>query len=661
MTPPVSAAIRRTLLLLYPLLLLIPALPLLSGAPIFGDDHSSHTVAAHHLAALLGAGQTDLYCPAFNLGFPMSLYYQPLPHLVPALLHLLSLGLIPVQWAFNLSLVLLYCAYPLAVYRGARWLGLGDAAALCAGALAPLVSSSLGFGFTVHSVMGAGLYTQTYAMVLLPLCLGALWRYLRSGRAGMAAAGLLVLLCLSHAFYGLAAGTAGVVMVAVCPGEARRGTLRLAAVCLAAGASLLFWLLPLLLTRQHMGAWPWGGEERWLGYGAQRVSLELISGRLLDNGRALPIITAALGLGAILAGRRWRREAAGRALLLCIALFTFFLMGRRTFGHLVDIQPANLGLQLFRYLGVVHLFGVLLAGLGLGAALGWASRRLPDMASLLLAAALLASPLLWYGHAGKELFRTVESFEIRQADLRGVARAIAQARRAGAPPGRIYAHTKSGAGTHLVSALLARYTDQPMGQSYGVGMHDSLGFYYLEYLDPEDRDHLARYNFRFILARPGNAAARGLPELYRVGDRLGLYLLPGEYGYFMPLENPTLLRGPPRQERRAARRAVPRQGGGVVLQEQALVNQYRARVRLERAGVVALKVAHHPLWRAEVDGRPVALLRAAPVFLAARVPAGEHEVRFRFSTPWWQKGLLFLAAAAWFVAGLARLRRRRKA
>jgi len=658
-TAPVPRAVRRLLLLLYPLLLLIPAADILGAAPILGDDHSSHAAAIHHLVALLGQGQTDLFCPAYNLGFPMYLYYQPLPHLAPAALHLLSAGLLPVQLCFNVTVAALVCLYPLAMFAGARRLGLGDAGALAAGALAPLVSSALGFGFTLNSVMGAGLYTQTWAMVLLPLCLGALWRYLMSGRGALAATGLLVLVFLSHAFYGVVAGTAAVVMVLVQPAQLQQRLPRLILVAAGALTTALFWLVPLLLTRDHMGGWPWGGQERWLGYGAARVASALARGALLDHGRPAPVISLALAVGVVVAARRWRSHPVARALLLLLGLFIFFLMGRRTFGHLVDIQPANLGLQLFRYLGAVHLMGVLLAGLGLGALLGAAARRLPAPAVVGLICAALALPLAGYASGAHRLFRTIESYSVKEADLRRMAAAVHAAHDRGVAPGRIYAHTKSGAGTHLVSALLARYTDQPMGQSYGVGMHDSLGFYYLEYLDPTDREQLALFNFRHLVARPGAPAARGLQPVVR-GAGLNLYRLSGEHGYFMPLHDPVLLDGPPRQERERARRVRPRGGGGHVRSERVQPNQFTARLRMDRAGVVALKVAHHPFWHATVDGRPVPLLRVAPAFLAARVEAGEHELRFRFRNPWWQKALLALAALGWLLLGARALGARMK-
>lgn len=709
------APLRRGLLALCCLALAIPAFRILGSVPILGDDHSSHMAAVHHLLTLLRAGQTDLHCPTFNLGFPMYLYYQPLPHVTAALVHVLSFGVLGEQAAFNLTVAALWCSYPLAIYHGARKLGLGPMSALVSAALAPAVSSSLSFGLTLHSVMGLGLYTQLFAMVLLPLCVGWTWAALQSTdrglRALLPAAGLMVLLWLSHAFYGMAAATASVVMVLCSPSTMRRTLPRLLVMGAITVGSLLFWLIPLATTREYMGGWPWGGADRWQGYGLARVAGDLALGRLLDHGR-LPVLTALMVVGILLAVRRLRASASLRVTLVCMALFVFFLMGRRTFGHLVDVQPANLGLQLFRYVGPVHLFAVLLCGAGLA----WILRRLWPYAPLplfvLAVVPLLVAPHVSLYREATRLFRTMDSYEITPAEVAAVGRAVTGATRRGSPPGRVYAHNKTGHGSHLVAAQLARHTDQPMGQSYGVGLHDSLGFYFLEHIEPTDSAAMALYNFRHVVARPDSAFARKQAELGRAPilrrGQVALYSLPGDHGYFQTADLYLTLVGAPRQIRPAAliwarsdwpaagqygriqpepsafpgglvlraegkrvftlgktRRPVSKlwppekiQSPGRVLQQQVGLNRHGARVRMGRPGALVLKVAHHPFWTVEVNGEARPVVPVTPSFPAVELPAGEHEVTFTFRNPAYQKGLLLGAVLAW-LAALAWLWRRR--
>jgi hypothetical protein len=700
------------------LLLLIPAGRILHRLPIYGDDHSSHLATIHYLLTLIRGGKTDLFCPTFNLGFPLYLYYQPLPHLTSALLHLLSFGLINELLAFNLTVVFLWGVFPITTYLGARRLGLGDTAALLAGAMAPLVSSTFPFGFALHSFMGLGLYTQLYAMVLFPLGVGWTWHALhRSDGRGpgpvVAAGGLLVLIWLSHAFYGVAAGTIAVLMVLVVPGRFRQSVPRLLAMGVITVGSLLFWFIPLAQTQAYAGGWPpWEGTDRWDGYGAARVITALMRGHILDE-HQLPILSLALLAGVAVALWRIRTSPALRGLLIGFGLFLFFFMGRRTFGALVDIQPANQGLELFRYIGLVHFYGVLLGAVGLAWLAGLLLPAFKPLATLALLGSILFPPTVSQLSRGRHLFQHLDSTR----HLAEAGRAIQTALQRGAPPGRIYAHGKTGEGSHLVAALQALHTDQPLGQSYGVSYHDTLGFYYLEHLDPLDASMLALYNFRYVLATPScpfsrqQAERRNAPLLRR--DDLLLFALPGTHGYFAPVDITFAVVGRPREIRPASlqwlssdlpaaaqhgvvvsgtdavpegihtvlrgrdtevetldhgrwvplrrpwRAAAGNGPPGRVLAESTHLNQYSARVSLARSAAVVLKVAAHPFWEVRVDGHPASRLVLTPSFLGVRLPAGTHEVSFRFRNPTYQKILFLGSLLAWLAWPLCRWRRRR--
>ncbi|MCC6749037.1 MAG: hypothetical protein IT371_15360 [Deltaproteobacteria bacterium] len=727
-TPPSSDAettlspwLHRGLLALWVLVLLLPATRILRDLPIYGDDHSSHRTAVHTLVALLRSGSFDLYCPTFNLGFPMYLYYQPLPHFAAAGLHLVSFGLLGEQLAFNLSVVLLWCAFPVATYLGARRLGLGATAALFSGLAAPLVSSTFGFGFTLTSVMGHGLYTQTYAMVLFPLALGAGYRAVQpeAGRRELLlGAALLLATALCHAFYAVALATALGVVVLCRPRQLTAGLWRALSLGGLVVVSLLFWIAPLLETRDVAGGWPWGDQDRIHGYGALKVLRALATGKLLDDGQ-LPVLTGSLLVGTGVALARLRSAPPLRALLACFALFLFFLMGRRTFGHLVDLQPANLGLELFRYAGPVHGCAVLLAGVGLAQLVRWGRRAIPEAAALLGAVALLAVPAVMLLQRSATHFHTIRSYELDERDLTAAGRAVDDAVREGTPPGRVYAHTKTGHGTHLVAGLLGSFTSQPLGQSYGVGMHDSLGFYHLEYLDPLRPSRLALYNFRFALARPDTAFARAQHEANNppllARKSLSLYRLPGDHGYLDVVSPVGRIVGPPRAVRPALDRWVdsalpeagevfevtptreaglplepgqpelvvrsklveertpdgrlvpltrpllPRSHGrpGRVLASASAPTRHAGTVHLDRAGLVALKVAYHPWWRAEVDRRPARALHVSPAFPAVRVPRGLHEVAFAFRPPRYPRWLLGGTLLLWALLLVAPFRRAR--
>ncbi|MDE6399047.1 MAG: YfhO family protein [Clostridiales bacterium] len=69
-------------------------------------------------------------------------------------------------------------------------------------------------------------------------------------------------------------------------------------------------------------------------------------------------------------------------------------------------------------------------------------------------------------------------------------------------------------------------------------------------------------------------------------------------------------------------------------------------------GMMRIPLCYGVGWSASVDGSPVAVRLADAGLMAIEVPAGVHEVRFTYRTPWLNAGLLVSAIAA---AGLAML------
>ncbi len=52
----------------------------------------------------------------------------------------------------------------------------------------------------------------------------------------------------------------------------------------------------------------------------------------------------------------------------------------------------------------------------------------------------------------------------------------------------------------------------------------------------------------------------------------------------------------------------------------------------------------YPGWQATVDGDPAPIYRTNVLLRGVPVPAGEHEVVFRYAPASWRQGLLFSAA-----------------
>jgi uncharacterized membrane protein YfhO len=85
-----------------------------------------------------------------------------------------------------------------------------------------------------------------------------------------------------------------------------------------------------------------------------------------------------------------------------------------------------------------------------------------------------------------------------------------------------------------------------------------------------------------------------------------------------------------------------------------------------RAGYLILADAYYPGWEATIDGQPTALLRADWVVRSVQVPAGHHQIEFRFRPNSLVvggviSGVAWVIAIAAIVIGIARDQRRKKA
>lgn len=88
------------------------------------------------------------------------------------------------------------------------------------------------------------------------------------------------------------------------------------------------------------------------------------------------------------------------------------------------------------------------------------------------------------------------------------------------------------------------------------------------------------------------------------------------------------------------------------------------RASLPAPGFVVLADTYYPGWEARIDGAPTHLYRADSAFRAVWVPAGEHELEYRFTFPILRTGAIVSVAAsgavvALILAGLALHWRRR--
>jgi hypothetical protein len=666
------------------------------------NDDAFHIAAAEHVREELRTQPSQALDPWFSywsLGYPVLHAYQPLASFATA-----ALGLFTSEAGFSALFqglkLLLLLAFPLCVYAGARWLELDEGAALGAAAVAPLVSTDGLYGLEYGSYLwrGSGLYTQLWAMDMLPLAIGRSWSALR-GRAGApGAAALLALTLLAHTIYGYVAVVS--FALAAClllRSTGARTVLRRAAPVLAlSGAMVAFFVVPMLLDAGAINHSRWEPAWKWDSYGHEWVLSHLARGELFDHAR-LPVLTVLLVLGLILSLRRSAGSGArfaGVGLLVWLALYC----GRPTWGALLVLAGISADVPLHRLIGAVHLYGILLSGIALGLGSAWLARRRPAVRWAGFAAVLLLleppvteragfvrQGLVWL-HASEA------AVQAAAPDLAALRRRLAEGQ--AVQPGRIY------------PGLAARW-----GGDFKVGdvrLFDFLSLWRLDAVAflfhamslpsdimvefdedrPADYDALdVRYvvmdsrrtppSFLLPLARCGRFQIYGGPSTGRVGigtlgfvfsgrrgevyDVASAWLkseLPAARTYGLIAGEDAGRRGLPLLHRwdplpPAAKAAAAAFAGGSVLAVRRDGDDWTADVDLAAPSVIVLKETFHPGWRVEVDGRAVPALHVTPGFVAAETTTGRHCVAFRYRPGGLKVGLFVLALAApllWLAA-----------
>ncbi len=673
------------------------------------NDSAVHTQMVRYIGRKVEGGDWPLsgWYPFWGLGYPFLEHYQA----VPAMLTALVGRVIGYDVAHAWALYLLLALWPLAVYAAARLFELDRLVAASAALVSPLLMSVSSYGYEHQSYVwqGFGIWTQLFAMWLLPLSWALTWRAVcRDGSLLWGALALTATVTL-HFLTGYQALCAVGIWVLI---GGRTGVLRrirralvLYVVALAGSA----WVLVPLVSDS---AWTGHsvteiGNPDFDSYGAPTILGWLFTGDLYDAGR-LPVITVLVAVGIVAAALQWRSLPAAPA-LLAIVTFSFLLwFGRPFWGGLTALLPGGDALLLHRFIMGTHLAGILFAGLGLAwlFRLGYrlaagpffqgtrAVRRGASVVPLVLASAVFA--LLVPAAQGIRDFDQRGALQIafqRSQDAVSGEQVRTLARDAvSRGAGRVYGGSRNNWGqTYTVGqvpvyAVLNALDVEAPGFTLRAA---SLSVDVEGYLNPDDPSQLRLLGIRWLIypesrAAPAGAAlvrALGVHRLYELPGITGLVAV-GDISGVVAADNRTVGRATLGflQSGRADRGSYDAvafqsdpvlaltapQGGaapGTVLRsfENGDDGRYRADVSLTRPGVVVLKVSYHGRWKAFVDGAAVPIGMVAPSFVGVPVPAGNHTVQFRFVSADRHVPLLLLAVLAFTALFLGeRLLRRRR-
>jgi hypothetical protein len=625
---------------------------------------------------LAGKPPFDGWYPYLSLGSAQFHHYQTLPHILLAYVSLV----VGVDTAYHWSLWLLLGLWPMSVYLAARWLDMPRAAAAAAAVAAPWLVSTPGYGFehASYTWQGYGLWTQLWAMWLLPMTLGAAWRAISTGRWLARAAILFGLLIACHFLTGYLALLVIPSFVLVAPSRVR---LRRGAAVGLVGVLVSAWaVVPLALDSRWSGNLEYyTGTTFFDSFGPDKAFGWLVRGELLDAHR-LSVLTLIAAVGLVVAVVRCRRHAALRAILGLLVISLLLFSGRSVVGPVINLLPGGTDLPLHRYISGIQLAGLLLVGvaadflLRVAAHLGRraAARigRPPEPLGLAAGAvAVLALLTALY-----PAFQQVATYDANGHDLvvgqqvvdatdgPAVDALVARARALGG--GRLYAGTKGGSGRALTVGAVPLYSEFENLDADAVGMWlntESLASDVETRFNDSDAASYEVFNVRYVITvvgdRPHVAAkpveTEGRFTLWQVPtsgyisivDSSGPAIVADRYtigpntagflgsdapsrGLYVPLafagdpapdasfSAPTQPAGPPG--------SVPAQSadlaGGV----------FTAHVVANRPATVLLRATFDPGWELTVDGIAVKPGPFAPAFVGRTIPAGDHVIEFRY-------------------------------
>ncbi|MEA2487520.1 MAG: hypothetical protein QOF16_1174, partial [Actinomycetota bacterium] len=637
----------------------------------------------------------DGWYPYFAFGSARFHHYPSLAHITGGLLSYLF----GTTSTYFVTLYVLLASWPISVYIGARLLGWDPWAAGGAALVSPLLASAPGRGYEYGSYIwrGSGLWAQLWGMWLLPLAWGASYRAIAHRRGFTLAAVLIAATIGCHFLTGYMALLVIPLWVIATPSDLL-GRIRRGAVVAAGGLVAAAWVLvPLIADRGWSNVSPSiSGTVIADSFGAHQVLSWLVHGALYDDGH-FPIVSILLAIGLVVCVVRFRSDERARALLLAWLAFMVLFFGRPTLGRALKLLPGSQELLFRRFVGGVHLAGILIAGVGLAyvVRLLWAGlhRVVPriNLAATLATAVVIVLGILspawlersafaeqgarWMAQqrAADETTGTSLAYLIREAESLG--------------GGRIYSGARSNWGADFrvdfvpVYSILANLDADALGFTYRT---TSISTDIEAYFDEQNTGEFDLFNVRYLVypaTRPAPLHAvqldqRGDYRLWEVPTSGYLQIVDtsGQVaatranlaGATLPFLRSTAFRQnvyptvafnghPAGLASIPPGRTVTRRAGSIISETDDLPNgKVTGTIDATRPAVVLLKASFDPRWVATVDGKAVTTEMVAPSFIGVPVSAGRHSIELEYHPYpfyWLLFGLAIVALGGLVVFG----------
>lgn len=463
-----------------------------------------------------------------------------------------------------------------------------------------------------------------------------------------------------------------------------------------------YFLVPFFLDLRYLNSSTLIFPFLYDSHGHSAVLRGLVEGDLFDFNR-FPSLTILLFVGLAISLFRWRKEF----FLVPVAVFLLWLLlffGRPTWGSLLNLLPMSHDILFYRFIGGVHLGGICLIAVALGALWRWAVSRANGWytaAAVVLSLLVLLPVFIERRSYLEQNTATLEECQrLEHAEEQDVAALFEELKRL--PPGRVYtgrAHwSKEEWGTNYAAGCT-----RIQSRAYIEGL-DMMGSFYHRYsltsdvLDDFDETRLDQYNLfnvRYVIAPEGQR----FPDFVKPFQQFGRHILyqVETTGYFDLVGSEMAFAGPKTDFIPAASSwlaselpkikqhpvvsiSSPSQeiptplseasdimskaefslgaARGAVLVEDIGSNYFAAEVAVERESILLLKASYHPNWRAIVDGIEVDTIMLMPGFVGIQLPPGNHQVWIEYRSRGLRTVLLVLGLLVLPLIAIVEMRRR---
>jgi hypothetical protein len=550
-----------------------------------------------------------------------------------------------------------------------RKMGFSQMSGAAGAAASTMLSSKYGYGFEAGSYLwaGFGMYTQLWAMHLSFISFACLHRVVETGKGRLAAVFACSAMVLTHLIYAYMIGMAAIVLFLYGLNRLniKARMLRLALAALPALAITSYFWLPFLFYRPYLGASPYLEGWKYNSFGSADILFSLVNGDLLDfNG--LPSLTILLALG--MASAFFTKTRLARLTFILFAIFICLFFGRFTWGKLTDLLPMHDGLLFHRFIGGVHLFSILLIGMGgewiwniFSFVAGW---RQSFIAGLILMTLMTPAVKRHYEYCDQNrqwMERTQTALDSDQDARRIIARLK------DLPPGRVYAGLRENWGKQLKIGdlnfydLLTFNRVEAFSPPYpGFSLNSDLIWHF------EDRRYAfyRLFDVRYVVA-PGTLKMPAFFQPVYDANRYRLYKIDtGGRSQFVELAdaaytesqasllsmNLTWLAGSGPEENKfiayGYREKIGKveidadlkgktvlAGQGKISGEKILPGRIDLKVWSPEPATLVLKMTFHPNWRILVDQREVKPFMVSPSFIGFHIPGGNHSVHAEYRSP----------------------------